>query len=219
MRAEKSLKLEDCPRPLCFVSQRRKGRKGLQGPCLAPALTLPTGPLQATARLWGHALGAIGSPPSLFWRGWGVGLWVVLGVGLLIGCSIWCTRKYRRPRQIQFILVFKTKIKKTPLCQRQGLRPSAPTMADSPASNLGADTKENHENRLSPQTLKTGFRGVRSIAREVRCPQRTSKPYRFCRFVGTGVAPACFHGFTGFCYNRILNSTVKFRTADIFRGV
>ena len=31
-------------------------------------------------------------------------------------------------------------------------------MADSPASNLGADTKENHENRLSPQTMKTGFR-------------------------------------------------------------
>ena len=45
-----------------------------------------------------------------------------------------------------------------------------------------ADTKENLENRLS--------------RREVRCPQRTSKPYRFCRFVGTGAAPACFHGFS-----------------------
>ena len=84
-----------------------------------------------------------------------------------LGCSIWCTRKYRRTRQIQFILVFKTKTRKTPLCQRQGLRPSAivgaedlwearlsppstPTMADSPASNLGADTKEKLENRLSP---------------------------------------------------------------------
>ena len=31
-------------------------------------------------------------------------------------------------------------------------------MADSPASNLGADTKENHENRLSPQILNTDFR-------------------------------------------------------------
>ena len=56
----------------------------------------------------------------------------------------------------------KTKTKKTPLCQRQGLRPSAPTMADSPASNLGADTKENLENRLA-----------RCLLREVRCPQRT----------------------------------------------
>ena len=61
--------------PLCLVSQRRKGHTRLQGPCLVPALTLPTGPQQATARLWGHALGAIGSPPP-FLGGVEGGFWV-----------------------------------------------------------------------------------------------------------------------------------------------
>ena len=50
--------------------------------------------------------------------------------------------------------------------------------------------------------MKTGYRGVRSAAREVRCPQRTSKLYRLWRFVGTGTAPACFHGFS--CCDAIL---------------
>ena len=55
-----------------------------------------------------------------------------------------------------------------------------------PLSDDDADTKENLEN--TSITLMPA-------AREVRCSQRTSKPYRFYRFIGTGAAPACFHGF------------------------
>ena len=68
---------------------------------------------------------------------------------------------------------FLTKTRKTSLCQRQGLRPFATQMADSPTSNLGAATKENLKNRLSRCNFQFTI---------------TSSEYQ-------NTAPACFQGF------------------------
>ena len=123
-RKEFEVRRLSAPPMFCLAKAQRPQRPHPPAgavPCAGPNPTYRA-PASDCASLW-PCLGGDWVSPSLFWRGWGVGLWVVLGVGLLIGCSIWCTRKYRRTRQIQCILVFKTKTKKTLCASAKGLDP------------------------------------------------------------------------------------------------